>query len=302
MLFLAKPDDLVLVPKRPSTEFLVELTRLGFTLPEIVEEAPTLELGRRTLGCLQPWATTSRVLSSMRARIGHSTGHSTGHSIAGAETPAALFSKVWPIERAVGTEWDVSSRRLVAATMDELESLVSKTSWHGAKLVVKSEHSASGRARAWLKGPLDEKTRLFAERALSEGRVIVEEWKDGVADFGVLLHVGAKDPILGVRRFLTDPRGRYRGHILLDPLASFEAGIRQGSSRSNPSSRSTRGEPWVTSRSRSSVASTRERRRSGFTSTAARSRVWVTASSRLGSARSEPHRASTKSAESAAAY
>ncbi len=218
MLFLAKSDDLVLVPKRPSTEFLVELTEVGFTLPEIVEETPALELGRRTLGHLQPWASTKSVLSSVRARI--------GHSIAGTETPAALFSKAWPIERAVGTEWDVSNRRFIASAMAELESLVSRASSHGAKLVVKSEHSASGRARAWLKGPLDEKSRLFAERALSEGRVIVEEWKDGVADFGVLLHVGAKDPILGVRRFLTDPRGRYRGHILLDPLASFDAGTR----------------------------------------------------------------------------
>ena len=59
--FLCRQDDIVLLPKRPSVEFLSALKQAGFPLPEFVELKerridPASSLCQRKLGSLRPWA------------------------------------------------------------------------------------------------------------------------------------------------------------------------------------------------------------------------------------------------------
>src|SRR6185503_6717601 len=59
--FLCRADDIVLVPKRPETEFLSGIKQAGFALPEFVElkngrVAAASTLRTRKLGGLRPWA------------------------------------------------------------------------------------------------------------------------------------------------------------------------------------------------------------------------------------------------------
>ena len=59
--FLCRSDDIVLVAKRPSVEFLSAVKDAGFPLPEFVELRegridPASSLCQRKLGSLRPWA------------------------------------------------------------------------------------------------------------------------------------------------------------------------------------------------------------------------------------------------------
>ncbi|HWN95110.1 MAG TPA: DUF455 family protein, partial [Methylomirabilota bacterium] len=59
--FLGRRDDIVLVPQRPSVEFLSGIKQAGFALPEFVELKngridPKSSVVRRKLGKLRPWA------------------------------------------------------------------------------------------------------------------------------------------------------------------------------------------------------------------------------------------------------
>src|SRR5829696_8873924 len=58
--FLCRQDDIVLVPQRPSVEFLDRIKQAGFPLPEFVEIErsipPDSSLTLRKLGALRPWA------------------------------------------------------------------------------------------------------------------------------------------------------------------------------------------------------------------------------------------------------
>src|ERR1017187_5550882 len=59
--FLCRSDDIVLVAKRPSVEFLSAVKQAGFPLPEFVELKdgridPASNLHQRKIGSLRPWA------------------------------------------------------------------------------------------------------------------------------------------------------------------------------------------------------------------------------------------------------
>ena len=59
--FLCRQDDIVLLPRRPSTEFLSAIKQAGYALPEFVELDPQSNslpqsLCERKIGSLRPWA------------------------------------------------------------------------------------------------------------------------------------------------------------------------------------------------------------------------------------------------------
>src|SRR5262249_22981463 len=55
--FLCRQDDIVLIERRPSVQFLSALKRAGFRLPEFVEKSAIRRaLAGRKLGGLRPWA------------------------------------------------------------------------------------------------------------------------------------------------------------------------------------------------------------------------------------------------------
>ncbi|MBI2378281.1 MAG: DUF455 family protein [Deltaproteobacteria bacterium] len=217
MIFLAKSDDVVLLPVLPTTPHLATLTSVGFSIPELKEERPRVELGARRVGNLEPWARTAGARERVQRML--------GREVASLDTDRAWLSKANVPEilasQRVSVEHAFAQR--VVVDLEGCARAVAELATAHSKLVLKAAFSAAGRARAWVEGPeLDEPSLAFARGALKEGPLVVEPWVKRVADFGALLEVGAKDPVLGVRRFITDAHGRYRGHFLFDPLGAFE--------------------------------------------------------------------------------
>ncbi|MHB1310129.1 MAG: DUF455 family protein [Limisphaerales bacterium] len=103
--FLCREDDLVLLPARPSVEFLSDLKQAGFALPEFVElgeRRPATEVGdrlrqlaRRKLGALRPWAWGPDSVELLGPLFGSVTDGARSMEQCFNERLARLYSKAW---------------------------------------------------------------------------------------------------------------------------------------------------------------------------------------------------------------
>jgi len=83
--FLCRSDDIVLLAKRPSAEFLSAVKQEGFALPEFVELKdgrvdPASNLCQRKLGSLRPWAWGPDSLELLRPLFDSVTGETRAGS------------------------------------------------------------------------------------------------------------------------------------------------------------------------------------------------------------------------------
>jgi hypothetical protein len=204
MMFLAKRDDVVLVPERPSTEHLESLAKAGFSLPALrTFEDPGEVPFDRFIG----WGTSPR--SAARAQKLGLTLRSD---------PARVFSKAFSLELRHGLIDDLS------AVCDSVEATLAQAELIFAagheRAVVKAEFSSSGRHRIFLE-PGDVDPNLL--RWIEGKTVVVEPWLDRVRDFSLLIDVRAGEiERLSFDRFLTGERGAYRGHVLAPPLYGLD--------------------------------------------------------------------------------
>ena len=98
--FLCRPDDIVLLEKRPSIAFLSAIKQAGFVIPEFVQLKqgsvdPASSLCQRKLGSLRPWAwgpDSVKLLEPLFARV---TGETRAASERFNERTARLYSKAW---------------------------------------------------------------------------------------------------------------------------------------------------------------------------------------------------------------
>lgn len=200
LLFVARPDDAVLLPRAPRTAFLAQLARAGFELAEPIvgtrEADAHRALADRPPAGFAPWADIT-------------------------ETPAALFDKSWA-SRFAGRP----SERFVARSPAEVEAAVCQLLGSGhAEVVLKAGLSAAGRHRVWLKAPPepDALVELFGFEGSS---VVVEPWRERVLDLGVLIDTRREAPVLETLRFFTDGRGQYKGHLLGPRFSGVSAELR----------------------------------------------------------------------------
>ncbi len=104
--FLCRQDDVVLVTRRPSVEFLSGLKQAGFALPEFVElgsssasaQAGLKRLATRKLGRLRPWAWGSDSARLLAPLSGQVTGEPSAERGQFNESLAPLYSKAWSAE------------------------------------------------------------------------------------------------------------------------------------------------------------------------------------------------------------
>lgn len=98
--FLCRSDDIVLVGKRPSVEFLNAIKQAGFPLPEFIE----LKEGRidragnlcqRKLGSLRPWAWGPDSVELLEPLFAKVTGEARTASQYFNDSIARLYSKAW---------------------------------------------------------------------------------------------------------------------------------------------------------------------------------------------------------------
>ena len=96
--FLCRSDDIVLVAKRPSVEFLSAVKDAGFPLPEFVELTegrldPASSLCQRKLGSLRPWAWGPDSVEMLEPLFGKVTGEARPASQCFNDGIARLYSK-----------------------------------------------------------------------------------------------------------------------------------------------------------------------------------------------------------------
>ncbi len=98
--FLCRQDDIVLVPRRPSVEFLSGIKQAGFALPEFVELSDgqgsgMRNLAQRKLGRLRPWAWGPDSMELLAPLFASVTGEERVASQCFNEGIAQLYSKAW---------------------------------------------------------------------------------------------------------------------------------------------------------------------------------------------------------------
>lgn len=188
LMFVARPDDAVLLPRAPRTAFLAKLARAGFELAEPIvgtsEADAHRALANRPPAGFAPWANTTR-------------------------TPAALFDKSWAA-RFAGRP----SERFVARSPADAEAAVRELLGSGhAEVVLKAGLSAAGRHRTWVRSPpaVGDLAGFFAAENVV---VVIEPWRERLLDLGVLIDTRREAPVIETLRFFTDGRGQYKGHLL----------------------------------------------------------------------------------------
>lgn len=192
--FLARREDVVLVPEEPPRGFLENLLEEGIELPEIVALEQVDDVAERKLHELRPWARTPDaqiVIGALRRPCGL--------------TPRELFSKA--VHATFLRELlDLSDNPLLcpqscvgrwAASVDELQHWME--SFEDEECVLKAPFSTAGRDRVVCrtKQALPDIVRKRAEGIISrQGGLVVEPWLPRVIDFSLHYDVGAQ----GVRR------------------------------------------------------------------------------------------------------
>ena len=228
--FLGRPDDVLLVPRRPSVGFLSELKRVGFPLPEFVE----LDLGSvparsplraRKLGGLRPWAwgpdsvTLLEHLFQKAKTARRTAAESFNPAI------AELYSKVWSADflrrvlpQFADRSW-LCAESEVGVTVDSLDAALTAIASIRARghfrVVVKAALGLAGQGmiRLWEPEILEQQRRWIAVAVEGGRKVVVEPWLERVADFSVQLEL---DPgglrLRGYTGLSTDARGQYEGN------------------------------------------------------------------------------------------
>ncbi|MBI2503508.1 MAG: DUF455 family protein [Candidatus Latescibacteria bacterium] len=238
-LYLCAPDDVVLVPRRPSLDFLRSLSRAGFAIPELVEHplgSPLAgELAQRKLSDLRPWGWSpqvERVAAPLREQLALPQGWR--------EQWRALYSKAWSTAalrdflRICNEDWlaDAQVVGQACANMEEVGAQLARRAAEGWDLaVVKGAFGAAGQSQVRL-APLQSRADQLAQVARlleTQGEVVVEPWLDKLVDLSAQLEISAPGQarLLGWTRFFTDGRGQYRGSFVSQPIAGLDQSIRR---------------------------------------------------------------------------
>ncbi len=233
MLYCAQ-DDVVLVERRPSVDFLRGLRSLGFSVPEFVAYGDggsgIRSLTDRKLHGLRPWGwspASAAFLAPLAAQLAE------GEALRWRQDWHSLYSKAWSAEQlsalvsSSADAWmcgpEVVGR--VGRTVDEVDALLADGgAWD--EWVIKAPVESSGRGQIHARGGrLRPEQRGWLENVLARhGAVVVEPWLDKVLDLSLHLDVDGQGQVhvAGWTRFFTDARGQYRGTLVGQMVAGLD--------------------------------------------------------------------------------
>lgn len=228
--FLARRDDVVLVPARPAVEFLSGLKAAGFELPEWVElkdgQIPANEpLRTRKLGDLRPWAWGPDSAAVLEPLFAHLPAQHRAREACFNGAIATLYSKAWSAEflRRQMASWSGMSWLCDEAAIGrecrswaEIAAAVAAIRRGGHhRVVVKAAYGLAGQSaiRLWEPEILPAQQR-WLEAAVAAGRtVVVEPWQERVVDFSVQWEMGSAGlRCLGYTGLTNDVRGQFVGN------------------------------------------------------------------------------------------
>jgi len=242
--FLCRQDDLVLLAKRPSVEFLSGIKQAGFALPEFVEmgehtgTSGLASLAHRKLGALRPWAWGPDSMELLGSLFPQVTGENRSANQRFNAGIAQLYSKAWSAKFLSSvlaqSQRGESATRLAATWASESwlctehEVGVAVNTYAEAcaaieairrgghhKVVVKEALGLAGQNALRLWEPtLLPAQRRWLERAVQNGRqLVVEPWLEREVDFSVQLEMGPHGlKLCGYTGLINDRRGQFQAN------------------------------------------------------------------------------------------
>lgn len=228
--FLCRQDDIVLVHRRPSLDFLTSLKSAGFTLPEFIELtaqqiAPDAPVRGRKLGALRPWGWGPDSVRLLTPLFENVTGKVRQPKDYFNENIAQLYSKEWSAEllrkflrsRSKETwlcgETDAGVR--VSTMPEALEQIRAIRERGHHRIVVKQSVGLAGHNSLRLfELDLLDSQRRWIEHLLKSGQpLVVEPWLARELDFSVQLEMeGAGLKLVGFTGLLNDLKGQFLGN------------------------------------------------------------------------------------------
>lgn len=231
VLFLAREDDLVLLRRRPSTEFLQRIQQAGLPVPEIEEldskgriapDSPNID---RKIGKLRPWGWSPDSIHLLRPFAQNTTQPGSGTQWI--PEIADLYSKEWSA-RLLEKLLHSHAERLPFVKLDDCsqvardqetatmlaEAFLKRHDW----IVMKSAFGVSGRGMLRLSANdlHEKKTQGWISNALSKHHaIIVEPWFERVFDFSMQYEIHRQDSceviFKGGTKLINDARGQFKG-------------------------------------------------------------------------------------------
>ena len=226
--FLCREDDIVLVEKQPSVDFLSGLKQAGFHLPEFGEVAKrgaNDKIAQRKLGRLRPWAWSPDSLRQFAPLFSSVTGESRSPQQRFNPGSARLYSKAWsteflrrflkehPAQDWLCTEQEVGV--LVETPEACWRAIQTIRARHHHRIIVKEALGLAGQnaMRLWEPELLESQRRWILRNLQRPHGLVVEPWLERVADFSVQLEMepgGLK--LCGFTGLLTDVKGQFEGN------------------------------------------------------------------------------------------
>ena len=233
--YLCRQDDIVLVHQRPSVEFLSEIKRVGFDLPEFVEidERHGLKnsvVSARKLGRLRPWAWSPDSVELLQPLFSNLTAEKRSADESFNAGIGELYSKAWSAaflrkvlpqlinEFPSLAEWLCSENEvgLAVRTVDEALAAIAtiRNRVHHAIVLKQALGLAGGNALRLLEPDLLEAQRKWIATSLQNGRqLVVEKWLPRVQDFSVQLEMSADGlNLCGYTGLMVDRNGQFQGN------------------------------------------------------------------------------------------
>jgi uncharacterized ferritin-like protein (DUF455 family) len=228
--FLCRQDDVVLVPQRPSVEFLSGIKQAGFALPEFVELKnggidSASNVAHRKLGTLRPWAWGPDSVELLAPLFPNVTGEERTADQRFNGGIARLYSKAWSaallrnILSEADREWWLCTENEVGVAVDTmrdaLKAMAAIRQRGHHKIVVKEALGLAGHnsIRLWEPEML-ETQRHWIANALENGRqLIVEPWLERELDFSAQLEMtphGLK--LCGYTGLINDRKGQFQAN------------------------------------------------------------------------------------------
>ncbi len=221
-MFLARKDDIVLVPQRPRVAFLRDLQDAGFALPEFADDAAALV--DRKLGRLRPWAWSSDSVAALAPLLGSLSGRAPAPEHCFNPTVAALFTKTWSAAFLRGflgrhaQAWlcSVDDVAVSVRTPDTAWAAIAAIRGRGHhRVIVKEALGLAGQNAIRLWEPdLQPAQREWIERRCRSGAaLVVEPWLERVIDFSMQAEMTMRGlELVGFTGLTNDGAGRFLGN------------------------------------------------------------------------------------------
>jgi uncharacterized ferritin-like protein (DUF455 family) len=219
--YLARREDVVVVPEVPPTEFLTAMLNAGIELPELVGKSELAGIASRKLHELRPWARTPDAEPVIK-ELG----------VACAPTAPGLFSKAVHAQF-LSSLLDGSEGSMLCpleVVGEEVFSVEAVRSWIKncafGECVLKAPFSTAGRDRRIrsVSTPLgQEEEEWIAEMLRKQKSLVLEPWLDRVVDFSVQYDAEGDGRLRrrGIVVLENSKKGQFRSATVADRFTDF---------------------------------------------------------------------------------